>query len=172
MRYVALAMLVCSGCSGVDDPEFNSVLESNTASYVASDDPDPRYDYALTITLTYRNTSLLIVRVPRCTATIAEANYSVVKVGSGVAAWNPNLTCATFGTPYTDLRPGESHTDTLVLHAPWQRLFNGQPVGDFEGRFYIIYETQICALVSTTGACTPVNRIETVRSNEFTITTP
>jgi hypothetical protein len=39
--------MACLACSGLDDPEFHSVLESNATSYVAVDDPDPRDDHAL-----------------------------------------------------------------------------------------------------------------------------
>jgi hypothetical protein len=69
-------------------------------------------------------------------------------------------------------RQGKSALFRWRLRAPWQRLFNGQPVGDVEGRFFVVLQTQICTSISSSGVCTPVNKIEFVRSNEFTITTP
>lgn len=172
MRSVAALILACFACSDSDDPELTSELESNATSYVAVDDPDPRYDYGLTVTLTHRNTSQFIVRVPSCTTTLQDPVYIVERVGSAEAAWNPNITCAVSGAPYEDIAPGEERTYTLTLRAPWQRLFNGAPVGEFEGSFYIQVRTQICASVNQFGICTPSNRIEFVRSNQFTITTP
>ena len=71
-----------------------------------------------------------------------------------------------------DLRPGEERTDTLQLRAPWLRSFNGQPIGAVEGEFFLVYETQICRSVSPTGLCSPVNLIQYVRSNRFTVTKP
>ena len=172
MRSVAALILACFACSESDDPELTSDLESNATSYVAVDDPDPRFDYGLTLTLTHRNTSQVIVRVPKCTATLLEPVYIVERTGSGEAAWNPDRTCATSGAPYEDLAPGEEATYTLTFRAPWQRLFNGTPVGEFEGTFFVLVRTQICASVNQFGLCTPVNNIEFVRSNQFTITTP
>ena len=171
MRFVAALILACLACSGSDDSELTSSLESDATSYVAVNDPDPRFDHALTLTLTHRNTSQLIVRVPRCTATVLDPVYIVERVGSGDAAWNPDITCATSGAPYEDMAPGAERTYTLMLKAPWQRLFNGQPVGDFEGTFFVLVRTQICATVNQFGQCTPTNAIEFVRSNDFTITT-
>jgi hypothetical protein len=169
MRVPLSVLLAVLACSDLDPPRGISVLDTNASSYVAEDDPDPRFDYMLTVIVTHRNPTELIVRVPQCTATITHAKYSVQKAGSGEAAWNPNITCATFGTPYQDLRPGQEHTDTLLLRSPWQRLFNGQPIGDTEGTFYLMYETQICATVSANGLCSPSNRIEFVRSNTFVV---
>jgi hypothetical protein len=169
MRLLLSVLLAALACSDLDLPQLTSALETNASSYVAADDPDPRFDYAITVIVTHRNTSELVVRVPQCTATNPDAKYIVEKVGSGDAAWNPNLTCATFA-PYHDLRPGEEHTDTLQLRSPWQRLFNGQPVGDIEGTFYLVYETQLCATVTANGFCSPSNRLEFVRSNTFEIT--
>ena len=172
MRFVAVAMLAFIACSGSDDPDLNSVLESSASSYSAVDDPDPRFDYAVTVTLTHRNSSQLVVRVPSCTATVLDPDYTVQRSGSGQAAWNPDIICAVSGAPYDDLAPGEERTYALSLRAPWQRLFNGQPVGETEGRFFVLVRTQICASVNQFGICTPNNKIEWVRSNDFTITTP
>jgi hypothetical protein len=172
MRHVTALILACLACSGSDDPDLNSSVESNAASYVAVDDPDPRFDYGFTITLTHRNTGQLIVRVPSCTTTVLDPVYSVERVGTGQAAWDPDITCATSGAPYEDLAPGEERTYTLTMRSPWQRLFNGTPVGEFEGTFFFLVRTQICASVNQFGICTPVNKIEYVRSNQFTITTP
>ena len=169
MRVPLSVLLAALACSDLDPPQLTSELETNASSYVAVDDPDPRFDYAITVIVTHRNTSELVVRVPQCTATITDAKYIVEKVGSGDAAWNPNLACTAFGTPYHDLRPGQEHTDTLHLRSPWQRLFNGQPVGAIEGTFYLVYETQLCASVSANGFCSPSNRLEFVRSNTFEV---
>jgi hypothetical protein len=169
MRVLVSVVLVALACSDLDPPQLQSELETNARSYVAVDDPDPRFDYAITVIVTHRNASELVVRVPQCTATITDAKFIVEKVGTGTAAWNPTITCAAFGTPYQDLRPGEERTDTLQLRSPWQRLFNGQPVGDTEGTFYLVYETEICATVSQYGTCSPSNRFEFVRSNTFEI---
>jgi len=170
MRLVAALILACLACSGSDDPDLNSSVESNASSYVAVDDPDPRFDYGVTITLTHRNTGQLIVRVPSCTTTLLDPIYTVERAGTGQAAWNPDITCATSGAPFDDLAPGEEKTYTLKLRAPWQRLFNGTPVGEFEGSFFFLIRTQICASLNQYGICTPVNKIEYVRSNQFTIT--
>ena len=170
MRLLVSVLLAALACSDQDPLELQSELETNARSYVAVDDPDPRFDYAITVIVTHRNTSELIVRVPQCTATSPDAKYIVEKVGSGEAAWNPVITCATFGAPYQDLRPGQESTDTLLLRSPWQRLFNGQPVGATEGTFYLVYETQLCAAVTANGVCSPTNRLEFVRSNTFEIT--
>lgn len=172
MRFVAVVMVACAACGGSDDPDLTSTLESSAASYAAVNDPDPRFDYAVTVSLTHRNTSQLIVRVPSCTATVLDPDYTVQRSGSGEAAWNPDITCAVSGAPYEDMAPGEERTYTLSLRAPWQRLFNGQPVGETAGRFFVLVRTQICASVNQFGICTPNNYIEWVRSNEFTITTP
>lgn len=107
--------------------------------------------------------------MPSCTATVLDPDYTVQRSGSGQAAWNPDFTCAVSGAPYDDMAPGAERTYTLALRAPWQRLFNGQPVGEVEGTFFIVVRTQICGAVSQFGVCTPVNRIEWVRSNDFTI---
>ena len=172
MRLRWSILLAVAACSDPGAPELQSVLETSATSYAAVDDPDPRFDYVVSVILTLHNRSDLIVRVPRCSATISQLNYSVEKIGSGTAAWDPDYTCAQFGAPYQDLSPGQERTDTLQLRAPWQRSFNGQPIGAFEGEFFVVYETQICALVAASGACTPVNKIENVPSNKFTITTP
>jgi hypothetical protein len=172
MRIRWSVFLLAAACSDPGAPELQSVLETNATSYVAVDDPDPRFDHAVQVILTLRNRSDLIVRLLRCSATISQWNYSVEGVGEGGAAWNPNYTCLAFGAPYVDLAPGQERTDTLMLRAPWQRSFNSQPIGKVEGEFFVVYETQICALVSGTGNCTPVNRIEFVPSNKFRITIP
>ena len=172
MRFVAAVVLACLACSGSDDADLNSSLESNATSYVAVDDPDPRFDYALTVTLTLRNTGQLIVRIPSCTTSNLDPDYSVERAGTGQAAWNPDRTCAVAGIPYEDLAPGEEKTYTLTLKAPWQRLFNGTPVGEIEGNFFLLVRTQICAAINQIGICTPVNKIEYVRSNQFTIRKP
>ena len=171
MRFVAALILACLACSGSDDSELTSSLESDATSYVAVDDPDPRYDYGFTITLTHRNTSQFIVRVPSCTETVLDPVYIVERVGPGDAAWDPGLNCATSGAPYEDLAPGEERAYTLGFRAPRRRLFNGQPVGEVEGTFFVLVRTQICAAVNQFGQCTPTNAIEFVRSNDFTITT-
>jgi hypothetical protein len=169
MRLRLSVLLVALACSDQDPLQLQSELVTNANSYVAVDDPDPKFDYFITVIVTHRNTSELIVRVPQCTATSTDAKYFVEKEGSGESAWNPNITCAAFGTPYKDLRPGQEYTDTLQLRSPWQRLFNGQPVGDVEGTFFLVYETQLCAAVTSNGVCSPTNRIEFVRSNTFEI---
>lgn len=172
MRLALFCLLTCLGCIGNNDVESKSLLETSATSYVAVDDPDPKFDYAVTVSLRHRNTSDLIVRVSSCTATVLDPVYGVERVGSGRTAWNPEIPCAAFGAPYEDLAPGEERTYTLVLRAPWLRSFNGEPIGEIEGTFYLVLQTQICALVSASGACSPVNNFEYVRSNRFTITTP
>lgn len=174
MRLQLSVLPLAIACSDLNNAEKHSVLETRATSYVAADSPESRFDYAITLILEHRNTSDLIVRTPSCRASVAfaHARYVVEKVGSGDAAWSPDFYCETLGVPFKVLRPGESRTDTLFLRAPWQRSFNGQPIGDFEGSFYVVYTTQACVLVTTWGACVPENQIEFVRSNEFTITTP
>lgn len=170
MRLAVLATLATLACNATDVDPLKSVLETSQTSYVAVDDPSPTFDHSVTVIVTLRNTSDLIVRLSGCTVASDEPPYSVEKRGSGVAAWSPVLSCAPFGTPSRDLAPGQQLTDTLVLRAPWQRTVTGQPIGDFDGTFNLILETQICASVTTNGLCNPIARWEYVPSNQFTIT--
>lgn len=171
MRNVALVMLVAAGCSSSDVQQYKSVLETSQTSYVAANDPDPRFDYSAAVIVTLRNTSELVVRVSGCVASSDDPPYSVVKQGNGQAAWDPVLTCVFGNVPNRDLAPGEQLTDTLVLRAPWQRTVTGVPIGDFTGSFTVVIETQICATISQFGNCNPTGRYEYVPSNPFTITT-
>ena len=164
--FLLLAALACDD----DEPASKSVLETTATSYVAADDPDSRFDYSATIIVKLRNTSDLIVRLSACSASIDNPPYFVEKAGTGLAAWDPVVTCATFGTPSTDLSPGAEWTDTLLLRAPWNRTITGGPIGDIEGTFYLVLETEVCGLITPNGTCSPGNRREYVRSNHFTIT--
>lgn len=170
MRISALATLLTLACGATDPDPQKSVLETSKTAYTATDDPDPGFDYLVPVIVNLRNTSDLIVRVSGCTATNEDPPYSVEKSGTGVAAWNPTFSCASSGTASHDLAPGQEWTDTLLLRAPWNRTFTGAPIGDFDGTFSVVLETQICASVTATGFCNPRDAFEYVRSNEFTIT--
>ena len=169
MRLILPVVLLLLACSSPSEPATKSILETTATAYVATDDPDPRFDLTVTVIVKHRNTSDLIVRVADCTTSLAHAPYIVATVDSHAAAWDPHFVCATFGTPYHDLAPGAERTDTLTLRAPWQRSFNGEPIGAMEGEFYIAYETQVCGVITRFGACSPSGNFEFARSNGFTI---
>ena len=169
---LSVVLLAAIGCGGDDDAVLKSVLETNATSYIATSLTGAGiHSHEVQLTATLRNTSNVIVRVYQCTATATFPVYWVSPNGDGEAAWDPNITC-TFGAgvPYEDLGPGDEHTVSLQLRAPWSRTVLGEPIGAIEGSFFLVFETYICALVSSRGVCSPSNRIERVRSNTFSIT--
>ena len=170
MRLVlSFALLTVIGCEDGEDPP-KSVLETNATSYVATPLTGAGiHSHEVKLIATLRNTSNLIVRLYRCTASSTYPVYWVNPNGDGQAAWDPNITCA-FAAPYHDLPPGAEHTDTLTLRAPWFRTVLGEPIGAIEGSFFLVFETNICGLVSARGLCSPANVFERVRSNTFSIT--
>ena len=173
MRLVPLVLFLPLACSSDNEPlQGMGVLETSAASYVATPMGAGAFDYGVSVILKLKNSGQELVRVSQCLPTTNHPPYWVEKSSSGQAAWNPNFTCAVQGATLQDLRPGEERTDTLQLRAPWLRSFNGQPIGDVEGEFYLVYETRICRAVSTNGQCTPINQLEYARSNKFRITTP
>jgi hypothetical protein len=169
MRYAVLLWIAVVSCSNPESPPTRSTLETDATSYVASPSSAQGFDYTVSVDLTLRNTSDMVVRVYRCTTTTTYPVYAVEFEGSGGAAWSPNVTCAPFQAPHVDLRPGETHSETIELRAPWQRLFNGQPLGAIEGSFSIILETEICAEIRSNGLCLPQSNLEYVKSNTFTV---
>ena len=172
MRLAPLVLLLPLACSSGNEPlQGMGLLETNATSYVATPMSAGAFDYGVSVIVRLRNDGQELIRVSRCLPTTNYPPYFVEKSSNGQVAWNPNLTCSVQGTTLADLRPGEERTDTLNLRAPWLRSFNGQPIGDVEGEFYLIYETQICRAVSTNGQCTPINLLEYPRSNKFRITT-
>ena len=171
MRLVVSAVLLSAIGCGDDDATLKSVLETNATAYVATPLTGAGiHSHEVQVIATLRNTSNIIVRIYRCTATSTYPIYWVNPNGDGQAAWDPNITCG-FGAavPYHDLGPGDERTDTLQLRAPWFRTVLGEPIGAIEGSFFLVFETNICAQVSSRGLCSPSNRIERVRSNTFTI---
>jgi len=168
MRYAVLTWIAVAACSNPEDPPTRSTLETDATTYVASAASTPGFDYAFSIALTLRNTSEWVIRVSRCTATTTYPVYAVESRGTELAAWSPTVTCAAFGTPYVDILPGATHSETIELRAPWQRQFNGQPVGAIEGSFYIVLETQLCPRLTASGQCQQPSR-EYVISNNFTV---
>jgi hypothetical protein len=165
-------LVTCLSCTNATEPEPNLILEMDKTAYVAVDDPDPRFDYMVSVIVKFRNETGGVVRVNRCATTAAFPPYLVESEATGVPAWNPNITCSPTAPLIQDVPAGQERTDTLVLRAPWQRLFNGQPVGEFEGTFLLAYELQICGTVTRFGTCFIANRFEYARSNRFTITVP
>jgi hypothetical protein len=170
--WVSYPLLACLACSSPGEPEATISLETDETSYVATDDPDPRFLHATTVIVKFRNKTSGVVRINRCTASTTHPPYLVEMRNSSVAAWNPDITCATIAPVLQDVAAGQERTDTLVLHAPWQRLFNGQPMGSITGTFRLAYEVQLCGAVSQLNLCTLGFRYDYARSNEFTITTP
>lgn len=165
-----LASLACA--ANPTEPVATLILETSQASYVAVDDPDPRYDFSIPIIVKFRNESGGVARLNFCTATSNQPTYVVEARTSGGAAWNPNATCAV-QTPYVDVAEGAERTDTLLLRSPWQRQFNGQPIGHFEGEFRIGIEVQLCgSVINQLGTCFIANRYDWARSSWFTISTP
>ena len=170
MRYAVLLGIAVAACNNPESPPIKSTLETDANTYVASPSSAQGFDYTVTVVLTLRNIGDWVVRIPRCTSTATFPVYAVEFAGSGGAAWSPNVTCADFGTPYIDVHPGATHTETLELRAPWQRLFNGQPLGAIEGNFSVVLETQICPQISKNGQCLPLPpNLEYVESNSFTV---
>ena len=169
MRYAVLPWIAVAACSNPEEPSTKSTLETDATTYVASPASVQSFDYAVSVELTLRNNSDWVVRIPRCTATTTYPVYAVEFRGNNTAAWSPTVTCAAFGTPYVDVLPGATHTETIELRAPWQRLFNGQPVGAIEGSFYVVLETLICPQLTASGVCVPQPTREYVSSNNFTI---
>jgi hypothetical protein len=169
MRVVPFVLMAAVACDGGEEIRTRSVLETSQTSYVATAIPDPVFDYEVTVVAKLRNTSDDVVRVSQCTATTNHPPYWVEKTSTGLAAWDPDISCAVFGTPYQDLRPGQERVDTIRMHAPWYRTVTGQPVGDVEGTFFLVYETRICGLVNANGSCYPQDAREYVRSNHFTV---
>jgi hypothetical protein len=174
MRLAALSLAIVGAfsCGNPSEPDSVLILETDQSSYVATDDPDPRFDHSARVIVKFRNESSVgIVRIYRCTATTTFPPYTVEPDGGGQAAWNPDIACAT-NAPYRDVAANGELTDTLLLRSPWQRLFNGQPVGVAEGNFRLFYEVQICGRVINQNGFCMVNRFEYVRSNRFTIHVP
>ena len=167
------AVVACLACAAnPTEPETKLILETTQASYVAVDDPDPRYDFSIPVIVKFRNETGSVVRLNFCTATSTEPTYVVEAMTSGGAAWNPNTTCA-LQVPHVDLARGGERTDTLLLRAPWQRAFNGQPIGVLEGEFRIAFEVQMCGSVTQFGQClVSPPQYDWARSNRFTISTP
>jgi hypothetical protein len=171
MRYAVLSLMAVAACGDPESPATRSTLQTNATTYVASPAGIQGFDYAVTIEVTLHNTSAWVVRLPRCTATTTWPDYAVEFQGSGGSAWTPNVTCSVSRVPYVDVMPGATHSETIVLTAPWQRLFNGQPVGAIEGSFSLVLGTQLCPQLSPTGLCLPSPpEQEYVRSNTFTVT--
>ena len=170
--FACCALLIGLACVNPSEPEPKLILETDRASYVASADPDPRFDYLTTVIVTFRNETGGVVRINRCTATTSHPPYSVEPADRGEAAWNPDIACAPNAPMLQDVAAGQERTDTLVLRAPWQRLFNGQPVGSTSGDFHLTYEVQICGSVTQFGFCTINFRYELASSNRFTIAIP
>ena len=173
MRLVPLVLLVTLACSGGEQlPDTHGVLETNATSYVATPMTSGAYDYGIALVVKLRNGGQEFVRISRCLPTTSHPPYWVQKASNGAdVAWSPNIACALEGPKIQDLHPGEERSDTLQLRAPWLRNFNGTPVGDIEGEFYLVYETRICRSVNANGSCNPINQTEYVRSNKFRITT-
>ena len=162
---------VSLACANPTEPEENLILETAQASFSAADDPDPRYDFSVPIIVKFRNETGGVVRLNFCNVGSTHPTYVVEAANSGVAAWNPVLNCS-LQAPYVDLVKGGERTDTLVLRSPWQRAFNGQPIGVSEGEFRIAYEVQICGSVRANGSCFIGNKFDFARSNKFTISAP
>ena len=172
MRLVSLILLAALACSSNTDPlPGHGVLETNAASYVATPLGAGAFDYGISVVLTLRNTSEELIRVSRCLPTTNYPPYFVEAPSGGQVAWSPNITCDVQGPTLRDLRPGEERADTLNLRAPWQRSFNGQPIGAVQGEFQVVFETRICRAVTANGNCQPINQLEYVTSNKFRITT-
>lgn len=169
---VCCALLGSLACVNASEPEPKLILETDQASYVASADPDPRFDYLTTVIVKFRNETGGVVRINRCTATTAHPPYSVEPADRGEAAWSPDIACTPNAPMLHDVAAGQESTDTLVLRAPWQRLFTGQPVGSTSGAFHLTYEVQICGSVNRFGFCTLNFRYDQASSNRFTIALP
>ena len=162
-------LLVTLACSNPSEPDRISTLQTDKTSYIAVDDPDPRFDHSVTVIVKLLNNTNGVIRISDCTASTTHPPYEVEPAGSGQASWSPDISCTTFGTPYVDLASGAEHTDTLVLHSPWQRLFNGEAAGAIAGNFYLDYSVQICGSVTQNGSCLLFIHFEFARSNEFSI---
>ena len=174
MRLVPLVLLLSLACGAEEPlPSTQTVLETDATSYVATSMTSGAYDYGIALVVKLRNSGQEFVRISQCLPTTSHPPYWVEKASNGATvAWSPNIECALEGPRIQDLHPGEERTDTLQLRAPWLRNFNGTPVGDVEGEFYLVYETRICRSVRANGTCNPINQIEYARSNKFRITTP
>jgi hypothetical protein len=171
MRLIPFVAVAAIACSKLEEIPTRAVLETTQASYVATETPTGLFDYGVTVVVKVRNTSEEeVVRISQCTATITHPPYWVEKpTNTGIAAWDPALSCAISGTPSKDLLPGEERFDTLQLRAPWQRTVVGQPIGDIEGTFFLVYETRVCAELRGAN-CFPLDVREYARSNQFTVT--
>ena len=167
-----LALLGCISCGGSTEPKSNLILETDQASYIATVDPDPRFDHTVRVILKFRNQSDGVVRINRCTSGTTFPPYVLERDGGGAAAWTPNIVCVNGVPSPRDVPAGLEITDTLLLHAPWERLFNGQPVGTTEGNFRILYEVQVCGSVTSFGQCVIIGQFDYARSNRFAIQVP
>jgi hypothetical protein len=170
MRLIPFAVIATLACQTMEEIPTRAVLETTATSYVATEIPAGLYDYGATVVLKVRNSSNdEVVRISQCTATVTHPPYWVEKPGTGIAAWDPSIECAITGTPFKDLLPGAERLDTLQLRAPWRRTVVGQPIGDIEGKFYIVYETRVCGQLRG-STCYPLDAREYARSNAFTVT--
>jgi hypothetical protein len=170
MRAFAFVLVATIACDKMEEIPTRAVLETTATSYVATEMPTGLFDYGVTVVVKVRNTSEdEVVRISQCTAGTTHPPYWVEKPGTGLAAWDPNIDCAITGTPYKDVLPGAELLDTLELRAPWRRTVIGQPIGDIEGEFYLVYETNVCAELRGT-TCYPGGVREYARSNHFTVT--
>jgi hypothetical protein len=172
MRLAPLILLSALGCGSNTDPlPGHGVLETNATSYVASPLPTGAFDFDVPVVVTLRNTSEELIRVSRCLATANHPPYFLEATSGGQVAWSPTYSCDLQRPKLQDLLPGDVRTDTLRLVAPWQRSFNGQPIGAVQGEFRLVIETQICRAIAANGNCQPLNQLEYQTSNKFRITT-
>lgn len=168
---IALAVVVSStACSDLEPPVARAAIEMSASSYVASRATSGSFEYEVTVIARIKNPSDINVRLQGCSTDDGLPQYWIEPKDEGRAAWDPVRPCTlTGGTPYRDLKPGMEFVDTLVLRAPWLRTTTGQAVGEFEGKFFLVYETHPCGVISQYGVCRPANYVEYAKSNLFDI---
>lgn len=165
---VVLVALI--GCGAEPGPDFEPArsLFTDATSYLA--EPVPRSptppQYAFSVIARYPNRRPVPIYIDRCTPDARVPLFAVpLADGSGRSGYNTPPMCVGHDRPFV-LAPGAERVDTLLIVGPlgFDR-FSGEPIGEVEGAFYLLYVVRLCP--SQDGQC-PLLSAEP-RSAPFTV---
>ncbi len=158
-------LLILCACSANPDeaPSENLefVLQTDQTRYLAEPSIGSSYSFSLTATLD--NTTAETIYLNLCFPDDTSPIYGVVLADedAGESAWNPAWGCVGHDESIA-VEPGQSYTETYRLEAPNAYSSDGEPIGETEGLFRLVYETLACA---ESDACAPGS----LSSNAFRI---
>jgi len=122
--------------------------------------------YSFTLISRFTNTGTDTVHLSRC---FPDTPYPIHGISSAdgnlEVAYDPGWGCP--AGSYFAVAPGTTRVDTLPIQGPWSvDGRTGVPLGVFEGRFVLLFDTFRC--LNQSSSCSPTRAA--VRSNTFTVT--